>query len=192
MFDWEGRILDNKSILAVKAALPYLDIPVGEVIDLEGLLRAVRCFCQKREQKIIDMILNFFLLKRVMSMMNMMSEAQNSPHGMEGMFEVLKSQMPKEQQEMFDMMSMMMTAMEMNPGSQSETAAEEEMAPLQEEPEGFREKQVDFREAPREFQAEPERGSETVHREEEAEPIPEIWQRIAKNNYGETGNDRSE
>ena len=191
MFDWEGRILDNKSILAVKAALPYLDIPVGEVIDLEGLLRAVRCFCQKREQKIIDMILNFFLLKRAMSMMNMMSEAQNSPHGMEEMFEVLKSQMPKEQQEMFDMMSMMMTAMEMNPGSQSETAAEEEMAPLQEEPEGFREKQVDFREAPREFQAEPERGSETVHREE-AQPIPEIWQRIAKNNYGETGNDRSE
>lgn len=67
MFEWEGRISDNKSIQVVKAALPYLDIPVGSIIDIEGLLRAIRNFCHQREQKMIDMFLNFFMMKRVMS-----------------------------------------------------------------------------------------------------------------------------
>ena len=47
MFEWEGRILDNKSIQVVKAALPYLDIPVGNIIDVEGLLRSIRGFCHQ-------------------------------------------------------------------------------------------------------------------------------------------------
>ncbi len=174
MFDWEGRILDNKSILAVKAALPYLDIPVGEIIDLEGLLRAVRCFCQTREQKIIDMILNFFMFKRVMSVMNIMTEAQNSNQGMEGMFELLKSQMPKEQQEMFDMMSMMMSAMELNPGGETEPV-----------PEGKSQESETFQGAD---EGEPEFAGE----EEEEPQMPEIWQRIAENNSEETQNDRPE
>lgn len=174
MFDWEGRILDNKSILAVKAALPYLDIPVGEIIDLEGLLRAIRCFCQKREQKIIDMILNFFMFKRVMSMMNMMNEAQNSNQGMEGMFELLKNQMPKEQQEMFDMMSMMMSAMELNPGGAQEAAPDERP----EEPEMFHDA------------AGPE---PAFAAEETGEPqMPEVWQRIAEMNSEEIQNGGSE
>lgn len=114
MFEWEGRILDNKSIQVVKAALPYLDIPVGNIIDIEGLLRAVRGFCHQREQKMIDMFLNFFMMKRVMSVMtvmNQMNGSGNSGQGMDGMLNVLKSQMPKEQQEMFDMVSGMMSAM---------------------------------------------------------------------------------
>lgn len=114
MFEWEGRILDNKSIQAVKAALPYLDLPVGSIIDIEGLLRAVRNFCRKREQRMIDMILNFLMMKRVMSMltvMNQMNEGSNGGSGMDGMMELLKSQMPKEQQDMFDMMSVMMSSM---------------------------------------------------------------------------------
>ena len=74
MFEWEGRILDNKSIQVVKAALPYLDIPVGNIIDVEGLLRSIRGYCHQREQKFIDMILHFFMMKRVMSMMSMMNE----------------------------------------------------------------------------------------------------------------------
>lgn len=114
MFEWEGRILDNKSIQAVKAALPYLDLPVGSIIDIEGLLRAIRNFCQKREQRMIDMILNFLMMKRVMSMlsvMNQMNEGSDGGSGMDGMMELLKSQMPKEQQDMFDMMSVMMSSM---------------------------------------------------------------------------------
>lgn len=114
MFGWEGRILDNKSIMVIKAALPFLDIPVGETIDLEGLLRAVRCYCREREKEWIDMLLNFFMLKRAFSMMNMMNEmtaTQESGGGsMEQMLDLLKSQIPKEQQEMFDMMTMMMSA----------------------------------------------------------------------------------
>lgn len=124
MLDWEGRILDNRSIMLVKAALPFLDIPVGDIVDLEGLLRAIRKFCQKKEQKFIDMILGFFMMKRVMSMMSVMNEAQNSGQGMEGVFDILKSQMPKEQQEMFDMMAMMMSAMDMGE-DREETAGEE-------------------------------------------------------------------
>lgn len=116
MFEWEGRILDVKSIQAVKAALPYLDLPVGSIIDIEGLLRAIRNFCHKREQRMIDMILNFFMMKRMMSMMavmNQMSESSGSEGGpgMDGMLDLLKSQMPKEQQDMFDMVSMMMSSM---------------------------------------------------------------------------------
>lgn len=114
MFEWEGRILDNKSIQVVKAALPYLDIPVGNIIDIEGLLRAVRGFCHQRERKMIDMFLNFFMMKRVMSimsLMNQMNETGSAGTGMDGMMDILKSQMPKEQQEMFDMVSVMMSAM---------------------------------------------------------------------------------
>lgn len=116
MFEWEGRIVDNKSIMVIKAALPYLDKPVGEHIDLEGLLRAVRGFCMERERRIIDMVLNFFMMRRMMSVMNMMNQMEQSEAGkagasMDAMLDMLKSQMPKEQQDMFDMVSMMMSAM---------------------------------------------------------------------------------
>lgn len=159
MLDWEGRILDNRSIMVVKAALPFLDIPVGDIVDLEGLLRAIRNFCQKKEQKFIDMILNFFMMKRVMSMMTVMNEAQNSGQGMEGVFDILKSQMPKEQQEMFDMMAMMMSAMDMGENNNS---PEEDPVPDEE------------------MSGDAEMGED---REETAgeEPIPEIWNLIAEN-----------
>lgn len=119
MFDLEGRMLDNKSIQAMKAALPYLDIPVGSVIDIEGLLRAIRNFCHHREQKMIDMFLNFFMMKRMMSLMSMMNQMNQmrdaDGSGQEGSMDVLlqmlKSQMPEDQQDMFDMVSMMMSSM---------------------------------------------------------------------------------
>lgn len=163
MFDWEGRILDNKSIMMVKAALPFLDLPVGNVVDIEGLLRAIRGFCLKREQKMIDMILNFFMMKRMMSIMSMMNETQNSERGMEGVIELLKSQVPKEQQDMFEMMSMMMSMSEMG------------------EKDGV----------PGENGAETDR-SETDRSENEEQPIPEIWRRIAENIGEEIDNDKPE
>lgn len=170
MFNWEGRILDNKSIMAVKAALPFLDIPIGEIVDLEGLLRAVRCFCQKREQKLIDMLLSFFMMKRVMSMMSVMNGAQNSEQGMDGILELLKAQVPKEQQEMFDMMSMMMSMSEMNGG---DFAAAEDSGEASEEMPG-------------------EMPDETSNLQGQDSSIPEIWRRIAENMDKENNDGRPE
>lgn len=126
MFDWEGRILDNKSIMMIKAALPFLDVPVGEVVDLEGLLRAIRCFCRQQEQKMIDFLLQFFMMKRMMTIMAAVGEAQNSDQGMEKMMDLLKSQIPKEQQDMFEMMSMMMSMSDTQ--SDAEAPAENTMS----------------------------------------------------------------
>lgn len=162
MFDWEGRILDNKSIMMVKAALPFLDIPVGNLVDIEGLLRAIRGFCQQKEQRMIDMILSFFMMKRMMSIMSMMNQTQNSEQGMEGMIDLIKSQIPKEQQDMFEMMSMMMSMSEMGAGEAgengSETSDSEKDDPV--------------------FDAGDE---EPAYSDPEEQPIPEIWQRIAEN-----------
>lgn len=168
MFNWEGRILDNKSIMAVKAALPFLDIPVGEVIDLEGLLRAVRCFCRQQEQRMIDMLLQFFMMKRMMSMMTLFQEAQNSGRGMEGIIDLLKSQVPKEQQDMFDMMSMMMSMQDLGAG----------MGAIF--PDSDPEPRTDVQSA------------DIDAAEEEQEPLPEIWQRIAENIDKGTEYDRAE
>lgn len=132
MFDLEGRMLDNKSIQAMKAALPYLDIPVGSIIDIEGLLRAIRCFCHPGEQKIIDMFLNFFMLKRMMSLMSMMNQMRDADDsgqegGMDVLLQMLKSQMPEDQKDMFDMVSMMMSSMsdDATPGRSAEQSREE-------------------------------------------------------------------
>lgn len=181
MFDWEGRILDNKSIMVVKAALPFLDIPVGEIVDMEGLLRAIRNFCFQREQKLIDMLLNFFMMKRMMSVMSMMNEAQNSEQGMEGMFEILKSQIPKEQQDMFDMMSMMMSMSEMSDGEADISGEEEEVEPEETAAEtASDDSQEEFPE-----EEEVDAGADT-------QSLPEIWRSIVENIDEETNNDRPE
>mgnify|MGYP001031039437 CR=1 FL=1 len=188
MFNWEGRILDNKSIMAVKAALPFLDIPVGEVIDLEGLLRAVRCFCRQQEQRMIDMLLQFFMMKRMMSMMTLFQEAQNSDRGMEGIIDLLKSQVPKEQQDMFDMMSMMMSMQDLGAGMTGEPGMTEESGG---QPEAAGDSDMDaiFPDPVPEPQADMQ--SADIDAAEE-EPLPEIWQRIAENIDKGTEYDRSE
>ncbi len=188
MFNWEGRILDNKSIMAVKAALPFLDIPVGEVIDLEGLLRAVRCFCRQQEQRMIDMLLQFFMMKRMMSMMKMFQEAQNSDRGMEGIIDLLKSQVPKEQQDMFDMMSMMMSMQDLGAAMTGESGMAEESGG-QPEAAGDSEMGSMFSDQVPEPQVDVQ--SADINAAEE-EPLPEIWQRIAENIDKGTEYDRSE
>lgn len=178
MFDWEGRILDNKSIMVVKAALPYLDIPVGEIVDMEGLLRAIRNFCFPGEQKLIDMLLNFFMMKRMMSIINMMNEAQNSEQGMEGMFELLKNQMPKEQQDMFEMMSMMMSSMaEMDGMDAGGSGESEDGGPVvsAEEKEAAAEECADAR------NEEGEVKEESIDKESDGQSLPEIWRSIVEN-----------
>lgn len=77
-------------------------------IDMEGMLRAVREFCNERERKLIDKILNIFMIRRMMDMMRVMQSA-----GEKGgdMWDVLKESLSPEQREQIEMMQMMMTMM---------------------------------------------------------------------------------
>lgn len=77
-------------------------------IDMEGMLRAVREFCNEREQKLIDKVLNIFMIRRMMDMMRVMQSA-----GEKGgdMWDVLKESLSPEQREQVEMMQMMMTMM---------------------------------------------------------------------------------
>lgn len=123
MLQWEGKIVDNTNVQLLKAALPYLDQPVGNRIDLEGLLRSIRGFCRKNEQQLIDLLLQIFMFRHVREMMTMMQELHSSASetgtesgfgntsGMESVLELLKSQISPEQQDMVDMMSVFLTAM---------------------------------------------------------------------------------
>lgn len=134
MLQWEGRIVDNTNVQLLKAALPYLDQPVGNPIDLEGLLRSIRGFCRKNERQIIDLLLQIFMFRHVREMMTMMQEmkqeAEQSDSGMgnmEGMMEFLKSRIPPEQQDMVDMMSVFLSAMsEENNGQSGRDVCEDE------------------------------------------------------------------
>lgn len=134
MLQWEGRIVDNTNVQLLKAALPYLDQPVGNRIDLEGLLRSIRVFCRKNERQIIDLLLQIFMFRHVREMMTMMQEmkqeAGQSDSGtgnMEGMMEFLKSRIPPEQQDMVDMMSVFLSAMsEDNNGQSGRDVCEDE------------------------------------------------------------------
>lgn len=200
MFDWDGRILDNNSILAVKAALPFLDIPVGDVIDLEGLLRAVRGFCARKEQKMIDMFLQVFMMKKMFTVMNAMNEAQNSAAGMEGMFDILKSQIPKEQQEMFDMMSVMMAAMEtpsdsgegdgnQSDQSESEQSESEQTVTYQTESEQPEPKASESEPTTPEMEPEENRSATVDHDNYDDPPMPDIWTRIVNNAGRDNNND---
>lgn len=134
MLQWEGRIVDNTNVQLLKAALPYLDQPVGNPIDLEGLLRSIRGFCRKNERQIIDLLLQIFMFRHVREMMTMMQEmkqeAEQSDSGtgnMEGMMEFLKSRIPPEQQDMVDMVSVFLSAMsEENNGQSGRDVCEDE------------------------------------------------------------------
>ena len=134
MLQWEGRIVDNTNVQLLKAALPYLDQPVGNRIDLEGLLRSIRGFCRKNERQLIDLLLQIFMFRHVREMMTMMQEMKqgaeqsDSEMGtMDGMMELLKSQISPEQQDMLDMMSVFLTAMsEENNGQSGRDVCEDE------------------------------------------------------------------
>lgn len=134
MLQWEGRIVDNTNVQLLKAALPYLDQPVGNRIDLEGLLRSIRGFCRKNERQIIDLLLQIFMFRHVREMMTMMQEMKQEAEqsdsvtgNMEGMMEFLKSRIPPEQQDMVDMMSVFLSAMsEDNNGQSGRDVCEDE------------------------------------------------------------------
>ena len=78
MLEWDGRLNNAQSVQILKAAIPFLDVSVGEKIDLEGLLGAVRPFSSGRERKIIDMFLQVFQMKHMMEMMQLMQAMQQT------------------------------------------------------------------------------------------------------------------
>lgn len=129
MLEWDGRMKDNHSVQVLKTAIPFLDVAVGERIDMEGLLAAVRPYAAGRERRILDIILNFFQMRRMMSMMQIFQSMQNmqgegSESASEGgfspdMFEMLKGMLTPDQQETFETMSAMMSMMQMSEQAES-------------------------------------------------------------------------
>ena len=121
MLQWEGRIVDNTNVQLLKAALPYLDQPVGNRIDLEGLLRSIRGFCRKNERQIIDLLLQIFMFRHVREMMTMMQEMKQEAEQSDS------GTIPPEQQDMVDMMSVFLSAMsEDNNGQSGRDVCEDE------------------------------------------------------------------
>ena len=136
MLEWDSRIQNNQSIKILKTAIPFFDIDIGEQIDLEGLLAAVRPFSRGRERHVLDMILQFFQMRHMMDMLQVVQAMQEmqSRQGetsaeagderrqqagapMDGMFEMLKNSLSPEQQDMVDMA---MAVMSMMPAGQQE------------------------------------------------------------------------
>lgn len=133
MLEWDGRLNNAQSVQILKAAIPFLDVPVGEKIDLEGLLGAVRPFSSGKERKMIDMFLQVFQMKHMMEMMQLMQAMQQAQEmGAEGdsdtasnqngnmdAMEMIRSMIPPEQQDTVEMIMSMMTAMQDSPDSSS-------------------------------------------------------------------------
>jgi hypothetical protein len=92
--EWDSRMKNNHYVKVLKAVIPFLDVEVGETIDLEGLLGAAAPFAKASEKKMIDMLLQFFQMKRMLEMIS-----------------VLKTMMPTEEEgtaeSMMEMFSMM-------------------------------------------------------------------------------------
>lgn len=122
MIEWDSRMRDNHSVQVLKTVIPFFDVAVGERIDLEGLLSAVRPFARGREGHMLDVVLQFFQMQRMMEMIQLVQSMQQMQQftgdmtgdGQDGaasppaMFEMLKAMIPPEQQGMVDMMSAMM------------------------------------------------------------------------------------
>lgn len=87
----------------------------GREPDMEGLFRTIREFANERECRMIDMILQFFQIRRMMDLMKLMEMSGNvqgqESQSPEGMMDILKSAMPKEQQENFEMLEMVLSMM---------------------------------------------------------------------------------
>lgn len=132
MMEWDSRMKNTHTVQVLKAAIPFLDVSVGERIDLEGLLGAVRPFAAGRERRILDMFLQFFQMRHMMDMMQLMQsmqQAQEMAGETEGAqadpFSMLKAMMPADQQDTLDMVSAMMSMMQDGSPDPPEEQAEE-------------------------------------------------------------------
>ncbi len=139
MMEWDSRMQNTRSVKVLKAAIPFFDVSVGEQIDLEGLLQAVRPFAMGRERRLLDTFLQFFRMRRMMEIMQVMQtmeqaqemagEAASEP------FEILKNMLPSEEWDTFDMLSSVLQMMQdsktdsdisMEQNSEKEKKGEEE------------------------------------------------------------------
>jgi hypothetical protein len=93
--EWDSRMKNNHYVKVLKVAIPFLDVEVGESIDLEGLLGAVAPFAKASEKKVIEMFLQFFQMRRMFEMIS-----------------VLKTMMPPEEEGMTDSMMEMFSMMQ--------------------------------------------------------------------------------
>lgn len=132
MMEWDSRMKNTHTVQVLKAAIPFFDVSVGEQIDMEGLLGAVRPFTAGGERRILDMFLQFFQMRHMMEMMQLMQSMQQAQEmaGETGEtsdpFDMLKAMMPASQQETLDMVSAMMSMMQQESSSDSpEEQAEE-------------------------------------------------------------------
>ena len=123
MMEWDSRMQNKHTVQILKSALPFFDVEIGENIDMEGLLQAIRPFVSGKERRMVDMFLQFFQMERMLQMMQViqsMQQAQNFASEMsgnqeadsEGMFEMLKAMLPPEQLESIDMITAMMSMMQ--------------------------------------------------------------------------------
>lgn len=133
MMEWDSRMKNTHTVQVLKAAIPFFDVSVGDHIDLEGLLGAVRPFTAGRERKILDMFLQFFQMRHMMDMMQLMQSMQQAQEmaGETGgvaadPFDMLKAMMPADQQETLDMVSAMMSMMQDGSSDSPEEQAEED------------------------------------------------------------------
>lgn len=147
MMEWDSRMYNTQGVQILKAAIPFLDVSVGEKIDLEGLLGAIRPFVNGKERRVIDMLLQFFSMKHMMEMFQLMQSMQAMQQAQEmsddngdssmmgGMnpMDLVKTMVPPEQQETVEMMMSMMSAMQdsnPNPSANEQEGKENDNEPI--------------------------------------------------------------
>lgn len=144
MMEWDSRMKNTHSVKVLKTAIPFFDVSVGERIDLEGLLGAIRPFTSGRERRILDLFLQFFQMRRMMEMMQVMQSMQQAQEmageGPADPFEMVKAMMPADQQDTLDMVAAMMSMMQTDPGTSSESEPSGEQAGE----DGEKDESVDF------------------------------------------------
>ena len=78
MIEWDSRMQNNHSVKVLKAAIPFLDVEVGQDIDMAGLLNAVRPFLDNHDAKFADMVLQIVQWKDMLQMVQMMQQMAQS------------------------------------------------------------------------------------------------------------------
>lgn len=77
MIEWDSRMQNNHSVKVLKAAIPFLDVEVGQDIDMAGLLNAVRPFLDNQDAKFGDMVLQIVQWKDMLQMAQSEMEQEN-------------------------------------------------------------------------------------------------------------------
>ena len=75
MIEWDSRMQNNHSVKVLKAAIPFLDVEVGQDIDMAGLLNAVRPFLDNQDAKFADMVLQMVQMMQQMAQSEMEQES---------------------------------------------------------------------------------------------------------------------